>query len=125
MSDSVFKIADGRVFSLPCKGWKLINPEDAPFAATACAVEVRNAPAGTPHFAVFVRRPVCELRRHPALDAIDAAIAKAWPSYQAILDARVDPIFEHGLMLKNYEEWNRAPRPGYFDLSAWPECWVS
>ncbi|MDM8289518.1 hypothetical protein QUW41_09435 [Slackia piriformis] len=125
MNDSMFKIANGRVFSLPGKGWKLVNPEDAPFAATVCAVEVRNAPAGTPHFAVFVQRAVCELRRHPDLDAIDAAIAKVYPGYQTILDARVDPVFERGLKLKNYAEWARAPRAGYFDLSAWPEYWAS
>lgn len=124
MANSAFTIAGGRSVVFPSDDWVVVNPDDAPSAMTVCVVAVRNAPAGTPHFAVFVDRPVRELHRHPDLDTIDAAIIEVWPAYQDILDARVAPVFKQGLILENFEEWNNAPQPGYFDLDAWSEYWI-
>lgn len=110
------KPAIGRALELAGGGWVVINPEDASHAEAACVVSVRNAVPGTPTFVVFVDKPVNELRRRPDLDAIDAAIAEAWPAYAEVLETRVEPVLGPDGSVINEDVWVAAPEPGYFDF---------
>lgn len=123
----LYKISDGRVFRLADPNLMVVvNPEAAFRATTVCAVSVRNKPSGMelPVFAVFVEKPVCKLRRHPDLDAIDAAIVKAFPSYRKVLEAKVEPRFDTEGRCVNAKAHLSAPYAGYFDLGVWPDYWV-
>lgn len=120
MENSIYtyRLATGVELKLTGEGWLTANSQDAPQAKAACAVSVRNAPEGMPTFVVFIGKEVCELRRDPDLDAIDAAIAEAWPAYADVLGARVEPVLDAAGDVVNASAWAAAPEPGYFDLAA-------
>lgn len=114
-----FKIKNGSVVELAID-FAIVNVEDAADAQSICIVEVRNAPAGTPHYAYFLKgKNVADLDRND-LDAIDEAIGAKFPKFREILESAAKPG-----NIRSGTEWAKAVEPGYFDLSAYPQYWVT
>lgn len=97
-----------RVLIPDAPDWILINEDNAAQSTAATIIEIKNgARFNAPHF-VYFDNGEADPR------TIDAAILAAYPPYNDILAAHVEPAKDSDGNHLNLEELREAPVPGYF-----------
>lgn len=108
------KIRDGHVI-VP-KGWVILAGLDPKECDHVGVVEVRNgARYNTPHFVFFSTRPLEDFQDED-YERVNEECIKAFPDFEKILGAQVEPKIDKDNNILNREEFLDAPNVGYFPI---------